>query len=93
MAIPVLLLNVLEALQVQAEHMRKRLDLHPLLGVLQPLACVAEELVGPIQSLCRAAQSQAPSSQHTPQIMSRSCTGTPCVVDYSQMRPVQAPLR
>ena len=50
-ATPVLLLDVLEALQVQAEHMRERFDLHPFLGVLQPLACVAEEFVGPIQSL------------------------------------------
>ena len=52
---PVLLLDVLEALEVQAEHARQGLDLHCSLGVLQSLACVAEESVLPIELLHLAA--------------------------------------
>jgi len=54
---PVLLLNVFEALQVQAQHAWQRFDLNLLLSVLQPLTGIAEELVVPVQRFCCAAES------------------------------------
>ena len=76
-AAPVLLLNVFEALQVQAEHMRQRFDLHPLLGVLQPLACVAEEFVVPIQSFrCAAYITGTLSWERRTHVILHTCTGT-----------------
>lgn len=44
-AAPVVLLHILEALEVKAEHLRQLLDLHALLRLLEALANVAEELV------------------------------------------------
>ena len=54
---PVILLNVLEALEVQAQHRRQHFDLEPLLRLLQPRAGIAKEFVLRIQSLCGAAPS------------------------------------
>ena len=52
---PVVLLNVLEAFEVEAEDGRQHFDLEPLLCLLQARAGVAEKLVLCIQGLCRAA--------------------------------------
>jgi len=52
---PVELLDVLEALEVKAQHLRQLLDHHSLLRLLQALADVAEELVLRVQRLRRAA--------------------------------------
>lgn len=52
---PAKLLDVLKALQVQAEHLRQLLDLHALLSLLQAAALVAEKLVIRIQRLRRTA--------------------------------------
>ena len=42
---PIILLNILEAFEVEAEDLRYLLHLHPLLGFLQTLTHVTEELV------------------------------------------------
>ncbi len=55
---PVELLNVFEALEVQAEDARQRADLHHLLGVLQAFALIAEEFVVRVQCLCCTAPPQ-----------------------------------
>ncbi len=56
MCTPVQLLNVLEALEVEAQDARQGLDLHPLLRVLQAVALIAEELVVRVQRLHRTAR-------------------------------------
>ena len=54
--LPVELLDVLEAFEVEAQNLRYLLDLHPLLSFLQALTGIAEKFVLCIQCLCGAAK-------------------------------------
>ena len=74
-AAPVLLLHVLKALEVAAQDAGAPLDADALLGLLQALAGVAEELVLRVQRLLRAACAAAASGTATPS--RAACRGCP----------------